>query len=100
MPWVYILRCGDNTFYVGHTDDIDARLHRHRTGQGANHTALRLPVDLAYTEEFSSIDEAIRREHQLKRWSAQKKAALIDGDFATLKRLARRRKGSSSKVTT
>jgi hypothetical protein len=53
-------------------------------------------VDLAYTEEFTSMDEAIRREHQLKRWSGQKKAALIEGDFATLKRLAKRRKQSAS----
>jgi len=88
---------GTTRFALGHTDDVDARLHWHRAGHGANHTALRLPVDLAYTDELSSMDEAIRREHQLKRWSGQKKAAVIDGDFATLKRLAKRRKRSGSK---
>ena len=73
MPWIYILRCGDNTFYVGHTDDMASRLRQHATGIGARHTALRLPVDLVYTEECRSTDAAIKRERQLKRWSAEKK---------------------------
>jgi putative endonuclease len=85
VHWVYILRCGDNTRYVGHTASITARLRWHKTGRGANHTALRLPVDLVYSEQLASIDAAIKRERQLKRWSAQKKAALIQGDTASLK---------------
>jgi len=46
LHWVYILRCADNTFYVGHTHDIDARLRWNRAGHGARHTAVRLPVDV------------------------------------------------------
>jgi putative endonuclease len=92
MPWVYILRCGDNSYYVGHTDDIESRLHWHQLGLGANHTALRLPVDLVYTEQCVSTATAVNRERQLKRWSAQKKAALIDGDRVLLKQLSRRRR--------
>jgi predicted GIY-YIG superfamily endonuclease len=92
MPWVYILRCGDNTFYVGHTGDVASRLRWHRRGLAANHTALRLPVDLAETEEFSSLEATIQRERQLKRWSAEKKEALIAGNRTLLKQLSRRRK--------
>jgi predicted GIY-YIG superfamily endonuclease len=95
MPWVYILRCGDNTFYVGHTDDLASRLRRHRLGLAANYTALRLPVDLAYTEEFPSLEAAVHRERQLKRWSAKKKAALIAGDRTLLRQLSKRRKPST-----
>ena len=87
MSWVYILRCVDNTFYVGHTDDVASRLQRHRLGLAANHTALRLPVDLAYTEELPSLEAAVQRERQLKRWSAEKKAALIAGNRPLLKQL-------------
>jgi len=92
VPWVYILRCGDNTLYVGHTANLEARVHFHQSAAGAAHTAARLPIDLVYSEEHTSIAEAIERERQLKRWSAQKKAALIDGDAGTLKRLSRRRR--------
>jgi predicted GIY-YIG superfamily endonuclease len=88
---VYILRCGDNTFYVGHTDDVESRLHWHRVGEGAGHTAARLPVDLVYTEECPTTIAAIARERQLKRWSAEKKAALISQDAVKLRALSKRR---------
>lgn len=96
MPWVYILRCGDNTFYVGHTDDVDARLAWHRAGLASAYTSARLPVDLVYSEEHASLEAAIKREGQLKRWSAEKKAALVERNVELLKRLSRRRhpKGS------
>jgi len=91
MPWVYILRCGDNSLYVGHTSDLDSRLEWHRKGLAAKHTSLRLPIELVYSEQFGSLMNARRREHQLKRWSAQKKMALVAGDLHGLHSLARRR---------
>jgi predicted GIY-YIG superfamily endonuclease len=92
MPWVYILRSSDNTLYVGYSNDVPSRVHVHRQGLGANYTSLRLPVDLVYTEECASTDAAVRRERQLKRWSAQKKAALIRGDLQAVRKLAKRRR--------
>jgi putative endonuclease len=50
-----------------------------------------LPVELAYFEAFSTIDEAIRRERQWKRWTHAKKEALIAGDVAQLKALSKNR---------
>jgi len=46
---------------------------------------------LVYVESCTSEDAAIARERQIKRWSHGKKLALINGDFASLKALARRR---------
>jgi predicted GIY-YIG superfamily endonuclease len=89
---VYILRCSDNTLYVGHTDDVAKRLQAHNAGQASTYTAARRPVSLVYTEAVDSQEAAIQRERQLKRWSGQKKEALIAADFATLTRLARRRR--------
>ena len=91
---MYILRCGDNTFYIGHTTKLDARLNQHITGLGAQHTALRLPIDVVYIEQCESIGAALERERQLKRWSAQKKAALIRGDLRTVRKLAKRRRST------
>jgi putative endonuclease len=77
---------------VGHCDDLETRLQLHRRGLGARHTAVRLPVDLVFPERWPSTQLAIDRERQLKRWSAEKKAALISGEIAKLKQLAKRRR--------
>ena len=87
MPFIYILRCADNSLYVGETDDLDARLSKHRDGTASMFTARRLPVTLAYFETHASRATALRRERQLKRWTRAKKDALIAGDLALLKRL-------------
>jgi putative endonuclease len=34
MPFVYILRCADNTLYVGYTDNLKAREKIHNEGRG------------------------------------------------------------------
>ena len=82
MPhFVYILQCSDNSYYVGSTVNLDQRLWQHQQGEGAKYTARRLPVELIYSEEFSRIDEAYRREKQIQGWSRAKREALIRGDF-------------------
>ena len=44
MKWsVYILECGDGTFYTGITTDIDKRLKLHLAGKGAKYTRGRGP---------------------------------------------------------
>jgi predicted GIY-YIG superfamily endonuclease len=89
--FVYILRCADGSFYIGHTCNVLDRLRTHNEGRGAVWTAARLPVALVYQEEYSTEQLAIAREHQLKRWTHAKKFALINGDRAALKSLAKRR---------
>ena len=91
MPFVYILRCSDNSFYVGHTDNLTARQQAHNEGTATQYTARRRPVQLVYSETFESLASALGRERQLKRWSAEKKRALITGDIAALKQLSKRR---------
>jgi predicted GIY-YIG superfamily endonuclease len=92
MPFVYILRCGDKTLYVGHTENLAAREASHNQGGGATYTAARRPVKIVYSEAHASMESAVRRERQLKRWSAQKKEALIAADLTTLKSLSKRRR--------
>lgn len=91
MPFVYILRCRDNSFYVGHTDNLTTRERAHNDGTAAQYTASRRPVKLVYSEAFDSLDSAVRREKQLKRWSSQKKHALVTGDIVGLRQLSKRR---------
>ena len=90
MPFVYILRCVDGSLYVGHTDDLPSRLAAHNDGSASDWTAVRRPVELAYSEACASQAEAVSRERQLKRWSGKKKAALIQGDLSLLHALSKR----------
>jgi putative endonuclease len=86
MPFVYILRCTDDSYYVGKTSDLRARLDEHEAGVAANFTARRRPVRMIYAEEYKTLRQAEAREQQLKRWSRKKKAALISGDKSALRR--------------
>jgi putative endonuclease len=89
--FVYILRCADDSFYVGTTrDTLDQRLAQHDDGTFGGYTTSRRPVILVYSEHFERIEEAIASERRLKGWSHAKKQALIDGDMDALRTLARR----------
>ncbi len=86
--YLYILRCVDGSYYTGSTTNIEFRLWQHQQGEGAKHTAKRLPVKLVYVEVFDRIDDAFYREKQVQGWSRQKKEALIAGEFNQLHTLA------------
>ncbi|MEZ4720389.1 MAG: GIY-YIG nuclease family protein [Flavobacteriales bacterium] len=46
MTWtVYILKCNDNTYYVGCTNNLEDRLKRHGKGE-VYYTSGRLPIQL------------------------------------------------------
>ena len=90
MYFVYILRCSDNTFYVGHAKNLDAREKEHNDGHGARYAAARRPASLAYSEAFDSLEKAVLRERQIKRWNRAKKEALIAGNVERFKRLSKR----------
>ena len=90
MAFTYILRCADDTLYVGHTENLASREQTHNDGRGAKYTSARRPVRIVYAEEYSSAETAIARERQLKRWRHKKKEALIRGDRAALRSLGRR----------
>ncbi|MDQ3015551.1 MAG: GIY-YIG nuclease family protein [Bacteroidota bacterium] len=87
--YMYILRCANNTLYIGSTNDLESRINQHQNGDGSNFSWKYLPVELVYHEEFDRIDEAFKREKQIQKWSRQKKEALIQGDIERLKRLAK-----------
>jgi putative endonuclease len=85
MPFVYILRCRDGSYYVGKTNNLRLRLDEHEAGVAANFTAIRRPVEMVYAEELPTDGLAEEREAQVKRWSRAKKEALIARDLKRLK---------------
>lgn len=78
MPYVYILKCKDNTYYTGYTVDIDRRLEEHRTGLASKYTRGRTPVELVYWESLATKSEAMQREYQIKRMRRSEKERLIE----------------------
>ena len=77
MNYTYILRCADGTLYAGWSTDPQRRAAVHNAGKGAKYTRSRLPAALVYQESFSTKQEAMRREWQIKHLSREEKLALI-----------------------
>ena len=88
MPFVYVVRCADQSLYVGSTADVEARVAMHNEGRGGSYTCQRRPVTLVFVEVHETLESAAHRERQIKRWSRAKKERLISGDATELKRLA------------
>ena len=92
MFFVYILKCSDGTYYIGHTDDIETRIALHNSGQIEGYTSKRLPVEVVYIQDFQTRDEAFTIERQIKGWSRRKKEALILHDWNKLQEYSKRYK--------
>ena len=92
MPWTYILRCADDSYYVGSTVDLDRRLWEHQQGLAAAYTRRpgRQPVTLAWSAHFDRADDAFFYEKKLQGWSRVKREALIEGRVDLLHVLAKR----------
>ena len=87
--FVYILRCADGSYYVGHTDDLEPRIAAHQRGEIAGYTRKRRSVRLMFAEEFRTREEALARERQVKGWSRAKKEALMKDNWNRLQWLSR-----------
>jgi putative endonuclease len=74
---VYILRCGDNSLYTGITTDIDKRLVKHQTGQGAKYVRGRGPLVIVYREWVGTKSAASKRELAIKKLSRSAKTLLV-----------------------
>lgn len=77
---IYILECGDKTFYCGITNNLDNRMRQHR-GEikgGAKYTRSRQPFSVAYTEEVATRSEALKREYVIKKMTKKDKETLLN----------------------
>jgi len=97
MPfYLYILRCADGSYYVGHTDSLESRITAHEKGEIEGYTRKRRPVRLVFAQEFPSREQAFVLERQMKGWSRAKKEALIKRNWKRLQWLSRARGSTGS----
>ena len=83
--YIYILKCSDDTFYTGYTNDLDKRVKAHNDGNGARYTRSRLPAVLVYHEVFDTKTEAMSREWHIKHdLTRDEKIKLIESSLNSL----------------
>ena len=93
--YVYMFRCSDASYFVGNTNDLEHRLAAHEKGTIEGYTLSRRPVELVFSDWFSTGLEACHRERQIKGWSRTRKEALIKGDWDGLVELSNRSGGEA-----
>ena len=90
VAWMYILKCTDDSYYVGSTKDLERRIAEHQQGLGATYTSQRLPIKLVYGEEYDRVTDVYTREKQVQGWRRAKREALVNGDPELLPALAKK----------
>ena len=66
------------TLYIGVTDDLNRRLYEHKNKLLEGFTKKYNLTKLVYFETFNRVEDAIRREKQLKNWHRQWKIIFIE----------------------
>ncbi|MBU1778725.1 DEAD/DEAH box helicase family protein, partial [Patescibacteria group bacterium] len=64
-PTTYVIRCDNESFYIGQTSNLDKRWEQHKKGL-VDWTKKHKPIEVIHYEEFNTQDEAIKREKDLK----------------------------------
>lgn len=77
MYYLYLFRCRDKTLYCGVTNNLLNREKRHNSGRGAKYTRNHGPGKIVYSEHFSTLSQAMRREVEVKKFPKLKKEKLI-----------------------
>jgi putative endonuclease len=86
--WVYILASRSRNLYIGMTNNLTARVLKHRSVVPGTHTAKYNIWRLVYVERHQYVRNAIRRETELKRWTREFKVQLIEKVNPTWRDLA------------
>jgi len=77
--YVYIATNQNNkVLYIGVTSDLKKRIFEHKEKLVKGFTEKYNVKKLVYFEETNSIEEAISREKQLKKWNREWKVNLIN----------------------
>ncbi len=93
---LYILRCGEGSFYTGVTTDIARRLSEHQDGRASRFTRTRRPVSLVYRETCGTRSQALSRECAVKAMSRKAKEGLVAGGSAGGRPKKRKRAGAAA----
>jgi putative endonuclease len=78
MHYLYMIKNSSDKLYVGVTVNPEKRLATHNTQRGAQYTK-RLPdFKIVFLEKYENLEQARKREIQIKKWRRDKKEMLIE----------------------
>jgi putative endonuclease len=79
--YVYILASNKNgTLYIGITNDLERRVYEHKNHLVKGFTEKYHVHKLVWYESTNSIEAALTREKQIKKWKRAWKVKLIEKD--------------------
>nr|WP_183944513.1 GIY-YIG nuclease family protein [Sphingomonas sp. BK580] len=79
IPCVYIMASGQHgTLHIGVTSHLAARVIQHREGLIPGFTSRYRLMRLVWFETADTMEAAIRREKQMKKWKRDWKLRLIE----------------------
>ena len=79
--YVYIItNKTDKVLYIGVTNNLERRIYEHKNKAVPGFTQKYNINKLLYFEHFDNINDAIKREKQLKKWNRKWKEELINKD--------------------
>ena len=78
--YIYIMASINKVIYVGVTNDLIRRGYQHIRGTYGGFTKKYKCHKLVYYEHFDFIQDAIKREKELKGWKREKKIKLIENN--------------------
>ena len=77
MYYLYILFSFQaNKYYIGHTSDLDGRLHRHNSNHNG-YTGKWSDWKVVYTELYDNKQQAYQRERVLKSWKSKSRIKML-----------------------
>jgi predicted GIY-YIG superfamily endonuclease len=80
-PWcVYVLRCSNNSLYIGMTNDLEKRIEKHKLGTGSKFVRSWRPFKLVKTIPCRDAGEARRLEYHLKKFTRSRKIEVLELD--------------------
>jgi putative endonuclease len=75
--WVYILRCENNCYYTGYTNNLEKRYQSHLNGTASKYTRSFKPTCIAQSWEIADKSIAMQTECYIKKLSRIEKEKLI-----------------------
>lgn len=74
----FITNMKNGTLYIGMTNNLERRMYEHKNGINEGFSKRYGLNKLVYFEQFQYVNDAIKREKQLKNWRRQWKIDLIE----------------------
>ena len=70
--FVYVIKCANESYYIGQTENLKKRWEQHVKGQGADWTKKHPPIYIPHHEVVDSREAAVAREKELKTTSGRR----------------------------